>query len=439
MATVAGAGRSAGAPPAGISRNGRRLAMGLLLLTYISSYLDRSIVNILIEPIREDLGLADWQLGFLSGTAFAIFYATLGIPVARLADRGNRKAIIVASLTIWSGMTAVCGLAGNFVQLALARVGVGVGEAGSSPPSHSIIADLYPREERGRAMSIYSLGVYIGGGLGTIMGGLVAAEYGWRAAFFIAGLPGLLLALLVWLFLKDPARGASEGGRAVPAAAEQAPVGEAFRTLWASKASRWLITGVTLTSFVGYGKGAFGPSFLIRSYGLDLVTVSAMVAPIVTLLGAAGVLLGGWAADRLGRRDLRWTAWVVAAGKLAAFPCWMAFYLSESLWIGIPAYMAANLLSALYLGPTFAMIQSLTPLRLRAMAAAVMLFVLNLIGLGLGPLLIGGVSDLLRPAFGEESLRWTLVGASVMTFLAALPYYWGGKHYARELAAAEGR
>ena len=431
--------------PAQVTAAQRRTAMTLLLLAYISSYLDRSILNILVEPIKQDLKLSDTQLGFLSGTAFAIFYATLGIPVASLADRSKRKRIIAIALAVWSAMTAVCGLAQNFWQLALARIGVGIGEAGSSPPSHSIIADLYPREQRARAMAVYSLGVYLGGGLGTVMGGFVAYNYGWRAAFYVAGLPGLLLAVVIMLFLIEPQRAASPVARA-PAGSEgaldrikQLWGGPAARHLWRSRAARHLIAGVTVSSFVGYGAAAWLPAFLIRSYGLRLDTASAIIGPLGTLAGAAGVLGGGWLADRLARSDLRWTAWVIAVAKLCAFPFAALLYLSSTIEWAVVGLTGSLFFGAFYLGPTYAMIQSLTPVHLRSTAAAFVLFVLNLIGLGLGPQLYGVASDLLQPALGKESLRYTLLTGSVLTMLAGFFYYRAGIHYARELRVFEDR
>lgn len=414
----------------------RRYALMLLVVAYTFSHVDRNILGILVEPIKADLGFSDTQLGFLTGFAFATFYATLGIPIAWWADRSNRRNIIALSLAIWSAMTALSGLAQNFVQLALARIGVGIGEAGSSPPSHSMISDLYPRAERSAAMAIYALGVYFGVGIGFFMGGFVAENYGWRVAFFVAGLPGLLLALLIRLTLKEPQRGHADG-----VVMDVAPprLSAGFKHLWSSRASRHLVIGVTLTSFVGYGALAWGPAFMIRSYGMTVGEVGMILSPLVAALGGIGAFAGGKLADRLARRDPRWNAWIVAVAKLFAMPLLIAFYLVDDLRIGLPFYAAATLLGAFYLGPTYAMIQSLTPLRLRAMAAAVLLFVLNLIGLGLGPQLIGILSDALRPSFGNESLRYALFASALIHLWAIVHYYVAGRHYRRELAGTIAR
>ncbi|WP_306286139.1 MFS transporter [Sphingomonas sp. Ant20] len=255
----------------------RGLTLTLLTLTYFFSYMDRQILAILLERIKADLVLTDTQLGLLSGLVFAIFYATLGIPVARLADRTSRRNIIAVSLTIWSAMTAMCGLAQNFTQLMLFRIGVGIGEAGSSPPSHSIIADLYPPEKRAGAMAVYSLGVVLGAGFGTLIGGVVAHSYGWRVAMMTVGLPGIALAVLVRLFMVEPRRGLSDAGP-VAAPAPMPSVAQGFASMWASAPAQHLVVGVTLTSMIGYALTGWGPSFMQRSLGISMLDVSRYIA-----------------------------------------------------------------------------------------------------------------------------------------------------------------
>ena len=277
--------------PGTLSPAYRRYALTILVLGYTSSHVDRNIMGILMEPVKADLMLTDTQLGFLSGIAFAIFYATLGIPIALVADRGNRRNIIAWAIAIWSGMTAVCGLAQNFWQLALARIGVGIGEAGSSPPSHSMIADMYPPEERASAMAIYSLGVYFGVMIGFLVGGWVAVWYGWRAAFFVVGLPGLILALIVRYTLVEPPRGGADG---IAPEKHDTPlnfstgwviVKEGFSHLWRTAAARYVVIGVTITSFVGYGGVMWGPAFLIRTHGMSIGEVSTYLAIMVGIVG----------------------------------------------------------------------------------------------------------------------------------------------------------
>lgn len=406
-----------------LKRRGATLA--LLTAAYFFSYMDRQILAILQEDIRRDLMLSDTQLGLLAGFAFAIFYATLGLPVARLADKGNRVNIIAIALALWSGMTAVCGLAQNFVQLLLARIGVGIGEAGSSPPSHSIIADLYPPEKRAGAMGIYSLGVVLGAAGGTMIGGTLAHFFGWRVAMFAVGVPGILLAVLIKLFVVEPRRGLSDpkagaGHAAMPA------FGEGFRSLFANRAAVHLVLGVTITSLIGYGQTAFGPSFMIRTMGMDKLQIASIVAPVGALCGTLSAVGGGWLANWAAARwGLHAQAWLVLAMKAAGLPLAFLFFMASDPWIGVPIYWVSIILVNSYLGPTFALIQGLAPLRMRALWAAVTLLVINLIGLGLGPTLIGVISDALKPAMGDaESLRWAM-----LCFAAATP--WALIHYWR--------
>lgn len=404
----------------------RRYALFLLVVAYTSSHVDRNIVGILIEPLKADLLLSDTQLGFLSGIAFALFYATLGIPIAIWADRSNRRNIIAWSIAIWSAMTALCGLAQNFWQLAAARVGVGIGEAGSSPPSHSMISDLYPKEQRSSAMSIYALGVYFGIMIGFMVGGFVAEWWGWRAAFFVVGLPGLAIALLVRFTMIEPPRGYADGG-AKPAALAKVNVKAGFAVLWRVRTTRHVVIGVTLTALVGYGSIVWGPAFLIRNHGLTPGQVGLFLGPVMGIVGGLGAYIGGMLADKLAARRQAWNAWIVGLAKVIAIPFIVSFYLIDSTFWALVVYMPAAFLGAFYLGPSFAMIQSLTPLRSRALASAIMLFVLNLVGLGFGPQLIGIASDVMRVWFENDSLRYALLGAAFINIWAAIHYYLAGK------------
>lgn len=443
---MAEAAMAKGAVPARLSSGYRRYALMVLVLGYTSSHVDRNIMGILMEPIKADLHLSDTQLGFLSGIAFAIFYATLGIPIALVADRGNRRNIIAWAIAIWSGMTAVCGLAGNFWQLALARIGVGVGEAGSSPPSHSMIADMYAPNERASAMAVYSLGVYFGVMVGFLVGGWVAVWYGWRAAFFVVGLPGLLLALLVRFTLVEPERGGADGmapeksDKPLNFQTGRTIVKEGFHHLWHTAAARHVVCGVTITSFVGYGGVMWGPAYLIRTHGMSIGEVSTYLALMVGIVGGLGAYIGGRLTDRLAAKDVRWNTWVVAWAKLAVVPFIVAFYLTDNwpvfhigshgvsiLWV---LYIPISFLGAFYLGPSFAMIQTLTPPAKRALASAMMLFILNIIGLGFGPQFVGILSDFFNHTMdmGNQSLRWALFGTSLLNFWAAAHYFLAGYH-----------
>jgi predicted MFS family arabinose efflux permease len=419
------------APETADARAMRRRGATLTLLTtaYFFSYLDRQILAILQELIRADLQLSDTQLGLLAGFAFALFYATLGIPVARLADRSNRVNIIAIALAVWSVMTAVCGLAQNFVQLLLARIGVGIGEAGSSPPSHSIIADLYPPERRAGAMGIYSLGVVLGAAGGSIIGGELAALFGWRVAIMAVGLPGVLLAVIVKLFVVEPRRGLSDARQQTQTERDAAAptLTHGFRALIADRAAFHLVMGVTITALIGYGQTAFGPSFLIRSLGLGLTDISRFVAPIGAVMGTTSALMGGWLANIAAKRyGLHAQAWLVLVMKSVGLPLSFLFYLAGDATSALIAYFASLLLTNSYLGPTFALIQGLAPLRMRALWAAVTLLVINLIGLGLGPTMIGVISDLLRPTYGEESLRYAMLSLAAVTPWALFHYWRAG-------------
>ncbi len=439
MATTPGAAAPTMAQTDAIAMKRRTATLILLTAAYFFSYMDRQILAILQEDIKAELLLSDTQLGLLAGFAFAIFYATLGLPVARLADRGNRVNIIAIALTLWSGMTAVCGLAQNFVQLLIARIGVGIGEAGSSPPSHSIIADLYPPEKRAGAMGIYSLGVVLGAAGGTIIGGTLAHYFGWRVAMFAVGIPGIILAVIIKIFVIEPRRGLSDVQQAsagVPNAAMPS-FGAGFRSLFANRAALHLVMGVTITSLIGYGHTAFGPSFLIRTLGMDKLQLASIVAPVGAICGTISAVMGGWLANKAAERwGLHSQAWLVLVMKGIGLPLSFLFFASSDPWVAVPIYWFSLLLVNSYLGPTFALIQGLAPLRMRALWAAVTLLVINLIGLGLGPTMIGVISDALKPTYGPaESLR-----LAMLTFAAATPWalfhYWRAGVWLKRQAAA---
>tara|TARA_R110000868_G_scaffold42158_2_gene142989 strand:- start:1272 stop:2609 length:1338 start_codon:yes stop_codon:yes gene_type:complete len=418
----------------------KHYALIILTLAYTSSHVDRGIVNILMPSIKQAFDVSDTLLGLMGGFVFALFYATLGVPIAMWADRGNRRNIVALAVTVWSGMTAACGLAGSFSHLLLARIGVGIGEAGSSPPSHSMIADLYPKEQRSTAMSVYAIGVYFGAMIGLVLGGYVVQNYGWRHTFFVVGLPGLLIALLVRYTMDEPVRGVTDGLAQAEAHKSKATLGSyvmalwhVFVHLWSTRSARHIIIGLTLVSFVGYGGLIFGPSFFARSLGLDMTKIGLIFGLTAGFIGGLGALIGGYLADRLSRKDMRWNAWVIAVAKILGMPLFIVFYMSSDLTIMIPVYIMSSLLGAFYLGPSFAMIQSLTPIHMRALASAVMLFVLNFVALGFGPLTVGLISDWLEPTYGVESLRWALFGTSFIGVWAAVHYYWAGKTYEADI------
>jgi predicted MFS family arabinose efflux permease len=428
----AGTAHGIGATTAG--QIGPRLAgytVFMLLLVHVVSHVDRSILGILLEPIKQDLGYSDTQLGFLSGIAFALFYATLGIPAAWLADRRNRRNFVAIACALWSVMTAACGAAQNFLQLALARIGVAVGESGAGPASVSMISSLYPRERRARALAVYALASSIGVLIGHPIGGTISDTWGWRYAFVAVAAPGILLALIVRFTVPEPPR---------DVAAMRS--GESMRTalshIWGSSACRYLMLGAAISAFLAYGLGSWVPAYLMRSHDMTASGVGLNVSPIAGLCGMMGGLLGGQLADRLGARDAAWAARMITIAKLVAFPLLVGFFLIPKLSVALPVYFLAVFFGAVYLGPTYAMIQSVVPASMRATAAAVQLLVINLIGLGLGPQLVGILSDLFRETYGVESLRMALAIFACAHVPGALLYWIGGRHYRRELREGSG-
>lgn len=398
----------------------------LLLVVYISNYADRMILSVLMPYIKAEFQVSDAALGFLAGTAFAVFYATLGVPIAIWADRGNRKTIIAVSVTIWSAMTAVCGFAANYWQFALARVGVGVGEAGGSPPSHAIISDLFGPKTRATALGIFALGVPFGLFVGLYGGALVAAEYGWRMAFFVLGIPGLILALLVMFTIREPKRGASDG---ITHAGEAPSLMTTVRHMLRQKSLVHVFIGATLTTLVGYAGVQWWPTFVMRSHGLSMTDLSLFLALVFGVAGGLGTFLGGYIADQFSKRDMKWMPRIVTIATVVGLPFGFAIYLTESSWvvfalIGVPAA-----LGSVYLPPTYAMTQGLVEVRMRTVASALLLFVINLIGMGLGPLMAGLISDALTPTYGKDSLKYALLILTLFNVWAAVHYWIAGRYF----------
>ena len=388
------------------------LVLAVLLLAYIFNFLDRQILGILATPIKASLHLTDAQFGALGGTAFALLYSLLGIPLALLADRTSRSAVIAAALAVWSGFTALCGTATGFWQLFLYRVGVGVGEAGGVAPSYALIADYFPTERRARALAIFSLGIPIGLGGGAFIGAHLAAWFGWRAAFVIMGVAGVLLAPILRWVVKD-------APRPLPISAS-APLGSVFPML-ARKPAFWLLAfGASASSLCGYGLALWTPSILMRSFDLDLLEAGNFMATLVIIGGCAGVFAGGWFADRLGRGDRRWYAWLPAIAWLITAPTFVAGFFAPNLGLAWILLLIPNGLNILWLGPIVTAVQHLVPARMRATASASFLLINNLIGLGVGPLLIGSISDRLKSSFGTDALRYAAASCCAFYLLAAL-------------------
>ncbi|HJS11048.1 MFS transporter [Sphingopyxis sp.] len=423
MTEKAAQARGIASPSAdGISAQTRTM-LWILLIVYIFNFLDRQIVNILAEPIKTDLGLSDTELGLLAGPAFAVFYALLGIPIARHADKQgtNRVRLISLALAVWSAMTAVCGLAQNFVQLLFARIGVGVGEAGCTPAAHSLISDSVAPEKRSSAIAFYGLGVPIGSLLGLIIGGIVNDLYGWRIALMLVGAPGLLLASVVLFVMREPRH--SRTAEAAAAATVPLSTGEALREIFASRAYVYILIAASVTAFLGYGKGLWTISFFIRSHGLSTTEAGLSMAVVLGVAGVIGTWLGGKLADTFGARDKRHILTFPAYGMAVAAPVLFLGYVMEDWRIAVALLVLPTMLNAAYYGPAYGCVQGLVQPRARAVAASIMLFGQNLIGLGLGPFLFGVLSDALQPVAGQESVRWVLYGAAWLGLIPAF-FFW---------------
>jgi MFS family permease len=384
----------------------------LLLLAYILNFLDRQILGILGPAIKAELNLSDTQFGAIGGLAFAMLYSLLGVPLAFLADRTSRSWVVAASLAVWSAFTALCGMATGFWQLFAYRLGVGVGEAGGVAPSNALIADYYPPAKRARAMAFFYLGVPIGLGAGSYIGAHLAQWFGWRAAFVIMGGVGIVLAPILKYVVRDLPRQVQ--------APDAAPLARAFPIV-ARKPAFWLMAfASSMSSLCGYGLALWTPSVLIRSFGLDLIQTGNFVASLLLVGGCAGVFIGGWLADRLGHKDRSWYARLPTIAWLITAPTFALGLMAPSLWIAWPLLLVANALNILWLGPVLTAVQHLVPPRMRSTASGSFLFINNLIGLGVGPLLMGRISDGLKASYGAESLRYAAVGCTAFYLVAAL-------------------
>ena len=412
------------------SQSVRNYALGILVIVYTFNFIDRNILSILLQSIKTDLNLSDTSLGLLSGFAFAAFYATLGIPIAKYADRGNRRNLISLSLAIWSLMTALSGLAQNFLHLLLARIGVGIGEAGCSPPAHSMISDYFPANKRSTALGIYSLGIPFGIMFGLFAGGWIDEMFGWRAAFFIVGVPGILIAVLFRFTVKEPIRGQAEGKIA---SENQPTIYETISYLLRKKSFRHLAFAASLAAFVGYGAINWLPSFFQRSYGMPTSDVGWYLGLILGLPGGLGIFLGGYLSDYFGSRDVRWSLWVAAIAMGVTAPLYYLVYMSPTATISLLWLIIPVALGNFYQAATFSQTQGVVELKMRSVAAAILLFIINIIGLGFGPSAVGIVSDILQSEYGKESLRYSLLIFASLKIWCAFHYYMAGRHLKDDL------
>jgi MFS family permease len=424
----------------------RSYVLVVLVIVYTFNFIDRQIVGILAVPIKAELRLSDSQLGLMGGLAFALFYTFLGIPIARLADKVSRTGIMTAALALWSVMTAVCGLTHSFAQLFMARMGVGVGEAGGVAPAYSLICDYFPPKERARALSVYSFGIPIGAALGIVLGGFITSLMSWRMAFFIVGLAGLLLTPLLKFTVREPRRGALDLVHAdhdhdqgdghhhdLVATAAATPSLLEVIALLARRPSFWgLSLGAACASMMGYGLFFWAPSFLVRSFHLTLLHASLAYGGLVLVGGLIGIWFGGLLADRYGEKRRGMYAFIPAMAFVATVPFYVAGVLSTTLWISFAVLLVPTALGLVWLGPVLAAVQHLVPGHMRATASALFLFINNLIGIGLGTALIGIVSDLMRLRFGGESLRYAILAGTGFYLMAAALLFFAGRKLAKD-------
>lgn len=406
-----------------------RYALGMLLLVYAFNFTDRIILGILVPPIKAELHLTDTELGLLGGTAFALFYTALGIPIGWLADRVSRIWIMAISLALWSAFAAASGIAQNFGQLFLARLGVGIGEAGGVAPAYSLISDYFPPARRARALAIYSFGIPIGSAAGLLFGGLIASKVNWRMAFIVVGGLGLILAPLFRYAVREPVR----GGLDAPAPARRTPSLQDVTRLLAGKISFWTLSlGGGASSIMGYGMFFWLPSFFVRSYHFSLTQVSWYLGALTFFGGVSGIWLGGWLADRLGSYSRSAYALVPAGAFLITIPLYVLGVLAPpSLW-SLPLFLVPTALALAWLGPTICAIQHLVLPDMRTLASALFLFINNLIGLGLGTLLIGRLSDHFAIRYGSESLRYAILSGTGFYLISAALFLLAARHLARE-------
>lgn len=403
----------------------RYAVLAMLIVAYIFNFIDRQIVSILAGPIKAELGLTDTQMGYLGGLAFAVFYTGLGIPVAALADRWSRTSIMTSALTLWSAFTAACGLVTGFVPLFLCRMGVGVGEAGGVAPAYSLITDYFPKEQRGRALAVYSFGIPVGTAAGLLFGGLIAKHVSWRAAFIAVGVAGLVLAPVFRMVVKEPPR--------TKALSTVAPsLKHTMRFLLVKPSFWWLSLGAAAASTCGYGLAFWLPSFFERSLHLDLVDRSLFLSAVNLFGGVAGIWGGGWLADRLGKKSVSNYPLIPAVAFLVAVPLFLAAVNTSSLSIAFVFFLIPQALNLAWLGPILTCVQQLVPAAMRSTASAAFLFVNNLIGIGFGTFYFGRAADFLRPTYGDESLRYAMYSGLGFYVLSSLLFFVASRRLAHD-------
>jgi predicted MFS family arabinose efflux permease len=408
----------------------RYYTLALLTIVYALNFLDRTIFNVLIEPIKKEFALSDTMMGLLAGFGFVVFYALCGIPIARVADRINRRNIVAAAFAFWSGMTVLCGMAQNVTMMTLARMGVGAGESAGTPASQSIIADLFNKNERPRALGVYAIGTYLGVFLGYFIGGYVNQHYGWRAAFFAAGLPGLALAAVLWLTVSEPKRGA-QAETFTPEA-----LGPTLRFLVSQQTFLIVLIGFWLTTFTNYATAVWIPPFLARVHHLSSAEIGTYAGTFKGLCGMAGTLIGGLVVAQISKSDDRWKLWAPAIMSGLAGPVFALCFLTNDFATMVAALALGSFLVGFHLGPIFAIAQTVARTSMRALASAIILLTATCFGQGVGPLVVGALNDTLKADFGANAVRYSLLSTAVTTILGALLFVWAARSIRHDIQRA---
>lgn len=408
----------------------RYYVLGVLTVVYALNFLDRTIFNVLIEPIKKEFALSDTTMGLLAGFGFVLFYSLVGIPIARVADRVNRRNIVAAAFAFWSAMTFLCGMATSVTSLALARIGVGIGESASSPASQSLIADLFAKNERPRALGMFAIGTYLGIFLGYFIGGYVNQHYGWRMAFFTAGLPGLALAAVLWLTISEPKRGA------MAETFTPEPIGPTLGFLASQQSFVIVLIGFCLTTYTNYATAAWIPPFLARVHHLSSAEIGTYAGTFKGLFGMAGTLVGGLVVARISQRDDRWKLWAPAITSFLAGPVFAVCMLTQDFTTMVAALSLTSFLVGFHLGPIFAIVQTVARPSMRALASAIIALTATCFGQGVGPLAVGMINDALKNDYGANAVRYSLLSAAVTTSVGALLFIWAARTIREDIKRA---
>ena len=396
--------------------------LAILSIITVLNYYDRGVIAIVLQPMKSALNLTDTQIGLLSGLAFSVVYSLLGVPIARIADRGHRVTVLGAALAVWSLMTAACGFAGTVTTMFAARLGVGVGEAGGVPTTHALVADYFSGERRSSALSVIAIATALGGILGLFVGGLVSEHYGWRAVFWVGGAPGLLFACLAWLTVREPRRRLAQIGALLLAPISPVPLGVAVRMLWRRPSYGLVMTGLTIAYIGFYALQTWTPTYFIRTFHLSPGQIGPTYALLTGVPQLIGMLIGGVIVDRWILKDRRAPVWILIGTFSLTIPLSLTIYLAHDLKVALAAAVLNALVSGVFVGPTYALIQGLAGHKIRATAVAIFMLVLNLVSLSLGPVVAGYVSDRLAAIVGNDSLRWSLC-AMLLAYAVSLPFF----------------